>query len=146
MKLQCTANLMRIDTRRLARTWSHGWCRGLRALLDSSPTSASPRRSRPRHAAAPSRFRLAGGQAFQDAARHLLQLPEARQIILEFTVEFLRLHGRVARAQDHVAQLDGMRQNRVFLQFFESDFRVVVIHVAPCGSDLSGYCTRGICA
>src|SRR5580704_7791248 len=55
----------------------------------------------------------AGGNFFEDAARHTLYLAEARQIILEFVVQQFRVFRTKLRAQNHVAQLDGMRQERV---------------------------------
>src|SRR3984957_6574695 len=55
----------------------------------------------------------ARGNFFKDAARHTLYLAEARQIILEFVVQQFCLFRAKLRAQNHVAQLDGMRQERV---------------------------------
>src|SRR5580704_8842215 len=54
-----------------------------------------------------------GGNFFEDAARHALQLAEARQIVLEFVVQRFRLFRAKLRAQNHVAQFYGMRQKGV---------------------------------
>src|SRR5580693_4865374 len=75
---------------------------------------------------------------FEDSARRVLQFAEARQIILEFVVQYFGFFRAELRAQDHVAQLDGMRKKRVFLQFFECNARVVVIHEVPCREKRSG--------
>src|SRR5208282_3880493 len=74
-----------------------------------------------------------GGNLFEHSARHVLQLPEPCQIILEFVVQRLRLFRSELRAQDHVAQPDGVRQKRILSQFFERNARVVVIHKFPRG-------------
>src|ERR1700686_1369795 len=63
-------------------------------------------------------LRLAGGEFFENAARHTLQLAEARQVILEFRVHQLRLLWTELHAENHVAELDGMRKQSVFLEFF----------------------------
>ena len=68
------------------------------------------------------------GYFFEDSARHGLQLAKTRQIILELVVQRFCFFRAKLRAQDHVAQLDGMRQKRVLLQFLERNARVVVIH------------------
>src|ERR1700679_1340316 len=69
-------------------------------------------------------FAAPGSDLFQDSARHALQFAEARQIILEFVIQHFRFFRAKLRAQNHVAQLDGMRQKRIFLQFFERKARV----------------------
>src|SRR5580700_10792222 len=56
-----------------------------------------------------------GGNFFEHAARHVLQFAKTRQIILKFVVQRFRLFRSKLRAQDHVAQPDGMRQKRIFL-------------------------------
>src|SRR5579859_2751228 len=68
------------------------------------------------------------GNLFEDAARYALQFAETRQVVLEFMVQKFGLFRAELRAQNHVAQFDGMRQKRVLLQFFERNARVVVIH------------------
>src|ERR1700722_1427263 len=96
-------------------------------------------------------FAAAGGDFFEHTARHTLQFAKARQIILKFVVQNFCLFWTKLRTQDHVAQLDGMRQKRVLLQFFERNARVIVIHkfpraemgsVAPTGMGGPGHCTR----
>ena len=76
-------------------------------------------------------FGFAGGKFFEYPARDALQLTEASQVILEFGVHHLGILRPELNAQDHVAKLDRVRKQRVFLQFFKSDFGVVVIHKSP---------------
>jgi hypothetical protein len=73
-------------------------------------------------------FAVPGRDFLKDFACHALQLAEARQVVLEFVIERFRFFGSKLCSQNHVAQLDGMRQKRIFLQFFERKARVVVIH------------------
>src|SRR5690348_14754011 len=74
-----------------------------------------------------------GGDRFEDSARHALQLAETRQVILEIVVERFCFFGAKLRAQNHIPQLDGMRQQRILLQLLERNPRVVVIHKFPRG-------------
>src|SRR5579859_7645087 len=86
-----------------------------------------------RLSASPSRrLAMAGGDFFQNAARHLLQVAEPRQVVLKFVVQQLGFVWAELCAQYHVAQFDRMRQQGVLLQFFESQARVVVIHGPSC--------------
>src|SRR5580704_13611841 len=73
------------------------------------------------------------GNFLKHSARHVLQLAKTRQVVLKFVVQHFRLFRAKLRAQNHIAQPDGMRQKRVFLQFFERNARVVVIHNFPRG-------------
>jgi hypothetical protein len=74
---------------------------------------------------------FAGGEFFENAASDALQLAETSQVVLEFGVHELRILGTELDAQDHVAELDGVGKQRVFLEFFESGFGVIVIHKSP---------------
>src|SRR5580693_5589907 len=89
-------------------------------------------------------FAASGGDLFEDSACHALQLAKAHQIILEFVIQRFRFFRAKLRAQNHIAQLDGMRQKRVFLQFFERDARVVVIHKFPRGEEGLESLRRGL--
>src|SRR5271168_1541548 len=110
-----------------ARTWpapeeaDKRRTRGLVFIRDALPLRRSASRS----------LAAARGYFLEDAARHFLQFAKARQIVLKFVVQQLRFFRAKLRAQNHVAQLDGMRQKRVFLQFFQRDARVIVIHGFP---------------
>src|SRR6202023_3368128 len=86
-------------------------------------------------------FALASGKFLQHATRRLLQLSEARQISLKFLVQGLRLDRSQFRPQDHVSQLHWMRQQRVFLQFFQGLLGVVVVHKFSSNVDQND-CTR----
>src|SRR6266849_499207 len=72
-----------------------------------------------------------GSEFFKHSARDLLQLAEAHQVILELVVELFGFFRPQLRAQDHVAQFHGMRQQRVLLQLLERGSCVVVIHGVP---------------
>src|SRR6266403_1751453 len=71
---------------------------------------------------------LANSELFKDAARDALQFAKTGQVVLKFGVHELRFLRTELYTQDHVAELDGMRKESVFLEFFESSFGVVVIH------------------
>src|SRR6516164_4632179 len=68
------------------------------------------------------------GELFEDGAAELLQLAELRQVVLKFLVEKLRVLRPELVAKNHVAQLDGVGKERVFLQFFKGGGGVVMIH------------------
>jgi hypothetical protein len=76
-----------------------------------------------------SRFPGAGGEFFQNAAGDFLRLAEAGKVILELVIDGFGVLDAELVAEDHVAKLDGMREESVFLQFFESGGSVVVIHI-----------------
>src|SRR4029077_17025998 len=63
------------------------------------------------------RLALTSGEFFEDAAGHLLDLAESSEVILEFGIHRLRFLRPQLNAHDHVPQLDGMRKQRIFLQF-----------------------------
>jgi len=73
-------------------------------------------------------FALSGGELLQNSLRDLLDFSEARQILLEFVIQQLRVLRAQLVPQDHVPQLHRVRQQRVFLQFFERLARLVVLH------------------
>src|ERR1700761_2348607 len=66
-----------------------------------------------------SRFALAVGDFGENLCAELLQLAEAREVILEIAVELHRVRRVEFVAQDHVAQVDGVRQHGFIAQFFE---------------------------
>jgi hypothetical protein len=107
---------------------SRPWALPLRDCLDES--IAMRQRMRQRRMGSVG-FALAGGELLEDGATELLEVAEAREIVLKFLVEDLRLLGTELRAENHVAEFDRMRKERVFLQFFERDFCVVVVHGVP---------------
>src|SRR5690348_10373063 len=76
-------------------------------------------------------FAVSRGEALQDAAPEFLQFPEARQIILKIVIQELRLAGLKLGSQNHVAQFDRVRKQRVFLQLLQGKARIVVIHGFP---------------
>src|SRR5882762_4040674 len=74
------------------------------------------------------RFPGAGRQLLQNAAGNFLRLTKSREIFLKFVIDVLGLGDSELMAENHVAQFDRMRQERVFLQFFQRGCSVVVIH------------------
>ena len=68
------------------------------------------------------------GEPFQDAAAQFLQFAEARQVVLEIVVQQLCLVCVQFRSQNHVAQFYRVREQRVFLELFQGQIRIVVIH------------------
>jgi hypothetical protein len=78
---------------------------------------------------------MSGGELFEDGSRDALQFPEARQIVLEFLIHGLRLLWPQLYPQDHVTEFHGVRQERVFLQFFQRGSGIVMIHGSPGKSD-----------
>src|SRR5215472_2798544 len=88
---------------------------------------------------------LSGGEPLQDAAPEFLQFAKAGEVILEIVVQQLRLVRVEHGPQNHVAQFYRVRKQRVFLQFFQGQARIVVIHVSPSGVQkrMCGiHCTR----
>ena len=73
---------------------------------------------------------LAGGKLFEDGPRDLLQIAETRKVLLKLMIEQLRVPWPELISQDHVAELDRVRQKCVFLKLFESLAWIVVIHAA----------------
>src|SRR6202521_3796444 len=74
------------------------------------------------------RLGISGGEPLEDASRDALQFAEARQIVLKFLIHGLRLFRAQLYPQDHVPELHGMRQERLFLQFFQRGSGIVVVH------------------
>src|SRR5215470_7934844 len=74
---------------------------------------------------------LAAGEFFQNAPANLLQFAEAPQVFLEIVVQPLRVLRIEFSSQNHVAEFHGMREQRIFLQFFQCGLGVVVIHGFP---------------
>src|SRR6266852_411592 len=85
---------------------------------------------------------LARGDFFQNSASDFLEFPETRQVILEFVIEELRVLRAKLGAQNHVPQFYGMRKQRLFLQFRERNFGIVVIHGFPQQKTHPLYCTQ----
>src|SRR5579885_1587031 len=77
------------------------------------------------------RLALACRQSFQHALPQFLQLSEAAQILLKIMVQRLGLLRAELRPQNHVPQPDGMRKHGLFLQLFERDRGVIMIHGRP---------------
>ena len=75
-------------------------------------------------------FALAGREFFEDSAGNLLQIAEPRQVFLKLMIEQLGVLRAELVSQNHVAQLDRVRQDCVFLEFFERLARIVVVHAA----------------
>src|SRR5205814_7497905 len=59
--------------------------------------------------AASGSFSLSGGDFFQNAAPDFLQFAEARQVVLEFAVQKLRVLGKQHRPQYQMAKFFSMR-------------------------------------
>src|SRR5580704_774464 len=74
------------------------------------------------------RLALSSGQFFQNSPRHLLQFAKARQVLLKFLVQRLGVLRTQFVPQDHIPQFHRMRQQRLFLQFFQCLSWIVVIH------------------
>src|SRR5215831_19812658 len=94
-----------------------------RGLLRKMPIKAG-------RAACGSSCRLLGtaGELFENGAAELLQLAELRQVVLKFLVEKLRVLRAELVAKNHVAQLDGVGKEGVFLQFLKGGGGVVMVH------------------
>src|ERR1700730_287288 len=73
-------------------------------------------------------FSLANREFLENAARDALEFAKTGQVVLKFGVHELRFLGTELDTQYHVAKLDRVGKQRVFLQFFESGFGVIVIH------------------
>src|SRR5216684_3780676 len=86
-------------------------------------------------------FALSGGEFFQDSSRDFLQFSETRHVDLKVVVQQLRVLRAELVAQNHVAQFHRMRQQRLFLQFLQRNFDVVVVHGIPPKKVSSRYCT-----
>ena len=52
-------------------------------------------------------------------ARDFLDFAEAGEVVLKFLIHHLGFVRLELDAHDHVAQFDGVRQERVFVEFFE---------------------------
>lgn len=74
---------------------------------------------------------LACGEFFQNSLRGFLQFAKAREILLKIMIQQLRVLHAKFRSQNHVAQFYRVRKQRVFLQFFQSDSGVIVVHGFP---------------
>src|SRR5215510_3769510 len=107
--------------------------RRARGLLRKMPIKAG-------RAACGSSCRLLGaaGELFENGAAELLQLAELRQIVLKFLVEKLRVLRAELVAKNHVAQLDGVRKERVLLQFFKGGGGVVMVHGGSWPNAIAG--------
>jgi hypothetical protein len=64
-------------------------------------------------------FSRPGGEPFQYAARDALQLAELRQVLLKIPVQIERSGWIQLRSQDHIAQMDGVRQHGLIAQLIE---------------------------
>src|SRR3974390_487388 len=74
---------------------------------------------------------LSRRELFEKRAPQFLQLAKTTQIVLEFVIEQLRILRPQLIAQNHVTQFYRVRQEPVFLQFFQRLVRIVVIHDVP---------------
>ncbi len=74
---------------------------------------------------------MPGSNFLEDAAGNFLQLAKASEVILKIVVEDLRVLRPELGAQDHIAQFDGMWQQRVLLEFVKRGFGIIVIHGFP---------------
>src|SRR5690348_8820248 len=73
-------------------------------------------------------FADAGNETFENAFSQLLRFAELRQIFLEVAIQIESGGGFELVAQNHVAQMDRMREHGVIAQFFESCSGIIVIH------------------
>jgi len=64
----------------------------------------------------------------QNAFGDFLRFAEAGQVILELLIDGFGVLDTELVAKNHVAEFDGMREERIFLQFFESGCGVIVLH------------------
>src|SRR6266403_5180200 len=74
---------------------------------------------------------LSGGELFENASSDFLQFSETRQVVLKIMVQELRVLRAELIAQNHVAQFHRVRQQRLFLQFLQRNFDVIVVHGIP---------------
>src|SRR6267143_2397401 len=74
---------------------------------------------------------LPGGEFLQNASRDFLQFSETCQVVLKVMVQELRVLRAELVAQNHVAQFHRVREQRLFLQFLQRNFDVVVVHGIP---------------
>src|SRR5215831_21377952 len=114
---------VRPRSRRVPRRLFRELARHGRGLLRKMPIKAG-------RAACGSSCRLLGtaGELFENGAAELLQLAELRQVVLKFLVEKLRVLRAELVAKNHVAQLDGVGKEGVFLQFLKGGGGVVMVH------------------
>src|SRR5437879_4028758 len=61
------------------------------------------------------RFTLSGGDFFQNPLSNFLKFAKAREVVLKIVVQELCVLRGELRSQNHVTQLYGMREQRVFL-------------------------------
>src|SRR6202050_1873849 len=74
-------------------------------------------------------FARTGCDLLQNCACDVLHLAETREVILKLAVQIERSRRIELCSQDHIAQVNGMRQYRIVPQFIQCHIRVVVIHV-----------------
>jgi hypothetical protein len=67
-------------------------------------------------------------QLTQNAFAEFLRLAEELLVFDELPIQLKGLVGRQPLAQDHVADVNGIRQHGVFRQLFQRGTRIVVIH------------------
>jgi hypothetical protein len=67
-------------------------------------------------------------QTLQDLLAELLRFAEKFLVFEEDAAHLQRLVNREIAAEHHVAHVDGIRQGRVFVQFFKSGRGIVVVH------------------
>src|ERR1700761_707229 len=72
-----------------------------------------------------SRFALAVGDFGENLCAELLQLAETRKVILKVSVQVHGFRGIEFVAQNHVAQVNWVRQHSLIAQFFERCERIV---------------------
>src|ERR1700722_578697 len=89
--------------------------RVFRRIGTSLAVSWSRMKSRGERARDSRGFAGPGGELFEHRAGDFLEFAKARDVVLEFRVHRLRFVGCELDAHDHVAQFDGMRQERVFI-------------------------------
>src|SRR5215472_8694671 len=76
----------------------------------------------------PSVVALASSKFLQNRFSELLRFGKKLLVLGKETIELQGLLGTEPLAENHVAQLYGIREGGVFAEFFQSGCRVVVIH------------------
>ena len=77
---------------------------------------------------APLGFSFGVGEVFENWLDQLLQLAEILEVLLKSAVQLKGVIGGQFCTYNHVPQADGMRQEGLFIKFFQGLLGIVVIH------------------
>src|SRR5580704_1905079 len=80
-----------------------------------------------------------GCQLLEDELGDLLGVAEGFEVGLEFAIQFQGLTGFEPRANNHVADMDGVGKEGVFLELIEGGIGIVVVHGPPDRSSAANF-------